>query len=87
MQQAMVLDPRDSILPREIANSYTALRRYEEADTYYARSLAIFPDDIEAIEQRAANTIYRGDMSAAARMLGRRSPGHRSAGSRFPSSL
>ncbi len=69
LQQAMVLDPRDSTLPREIANSYTALRRYEEADTYYARSLAIFPDDFEAIEQRTANTIYRGDTAGAARML------------------
>jgi TolB-like protein/Tfp pilus assembly protein PilF len=69
LQQAMVLDPRDSTLPREIANSYTALRHYEEADTYYARSLAIFPDDFEAIEQRTANTIYRGDTAGAGRML------------------
>jgi tetratricopeptide (TPR) repeat protein len=69
LQQAMVLDPRDSTLPREIANSYTALRHYAEADTYYERSLAIFPDDLEAIEQRTANSIYRGDTTAAARML------------------
>ena len=75
LQEAMVLDPRDPTLPREIANSYTALRRYEEADTYYARSLAIFPGDFEAIEQRSANTIYRGDTAAAARMLEAISPG------------
>ncbi|HEY3664238.1 MAG TPA: hypothetical protein VGL24_13875, partial [Chthoniobacterales bacterium] len=71
LQQAMVLDPRDSTLSREIANSYTALRHYEEADTYYARSLAIFPDDFEAIEQRTANSIYRGDTAGAGQMLDR----------------
>lgn len=69
LKKAMELDPRNSLLPREIANSYTALRKYEEADRYYERSLAIFPDDLEAIEQRSANAIYRGDLAAAAKML------------------
>lgn len=69
LQKAMNLDPQNSMLPREIANSYTALRQYATADTYYERSLAIFPDDLEAIEQRTANAIYRGDTAAAARML------------------
>ena len=69
LQQAMVLDPRNSLLPREIANSFTALRRYAEADAAYARSLAIFPGDIEAQEQRAASMMYSGDTAAAARIL------------------
>lgn len=69
IQQAMALDPRNSLLPREIANSYTALRRYAEADAAYARSLAIFPGDIEAQEQRAASMMYSGDIAAAARIL------------------
>ena len=69
IQQAMVLDPRNSLLPREVANSYTALRRYAEADAAYARSLAIFPGDIEAQEQRATSMMYSGDMAAAARIL------------------
>ena len=69
LQRAMVFDPRDSVLPRETANSYTALRRYAEADAAYARSLAIFPDDIEAQEQRAASLMYSGDMAGAARIL------------------
>jgi TolB-like protein/Tfp pilus assembly protein PilF len=67
--QACVLDPRNSLLPREIANSYTALRNYAEADASYARSLAIFPGDMEAQEQRAANAMYRGDTAGAGRML------------------
>ncbi len=69
IQRAMVLDPRNSLLPREVANSYTALRRYAEADAAYARSLAIFPGDIEAQEQRAASMMYSGDTEAAARIL------------------
>ncbi|MGB8342204.1 MAG: hypothetical protein WCE51_11495 [Chthoniobacterales bacterium] len=71
IQQAMVLDPRNSLLPREVANSYTALRRYAEADAAYAHSLAIFPGDIEAQEQRAASMMYSGDMAGAARILER----------------
>ena len=43
LERAMVLDPRDSLLPREIANSYTALRRYAEADAAYARRWQYFP--------------------------------------------
>ncbi len=69
MEQASLLDPRDSTLPREIANSYTALRRYAEADAYYARSLALVPDDMEAVAQRATSTMFRGDLKAAERML------------------
>jgi TolB-like protein/Flp pilus assembly protein TadD len=69
IKRAMSLDPRNSLLPREVANSYTALRRYPEADAAYARSLAIFPGDIEAQEQRAASLMYSGDMEAAARIL------------------
>jgi tetratricopeptide (TPR) repeat protein len=69
LQQAMVLDPRNALLAREIANSYVALRDYAQADAAYARSLAIFPGDIEAQEQRATALMYSGDMAAAARML------------------
>ena len=69
IKEAMVLDPRNSVLPREVANSYTALRRYVDADAAYARSLAIFPGDIEAQEQRAASLMYSGDTSGATRVL------------------
>lgn len=69
LQQAEILDPRDSLIPREIANSYVALRRYADADVAYARSLAIFPGDIEAQEQRANARILAGDLAAARRMV------------------
>ena len=69
MQQASLLDPRDSTLTREIANSYTALRRYPDAEAYYAKSLALVSDDMEAVAQRVASTMFSGDFAAADRML------------------
>jgi len=69
MQQASVLDPRDSTLPREIANSYASMRRYADADAAYARSLAIFPGDTEARVQRATSMMFGGDLPTAERML------------------
>jgi TolB-like protein/Tfp pilus assembly protein PilF len=69
MQQASLLDPRNSLLPREIADSYVALRRYDEADYAFARSLAVFPGDIEAQVQRVTGRIYSGDIESAERML------------------
>jgi TolB-like protein/Tfp pilus assembly protein PilF len=69
MQQASVLDPRDSTLPREIANTYVAMRRYADADAAYARSLAIFPGDIQAREERATGMMFSGDLPTAERML------------------
>ena len=69
LRKAEVLDPRDSLIPREIANSYVALRRYADADVAYARSLAIFPGDMEAQEQRANTRILAGDLAAARRMI------------------
>jgi TolB-like protein/Tfp pilus assembly protein PilF len=69
LQQAELLDPRDSLVPREIANSYVAMRRYADADAAYARSLEIFPGDIEAQEQRACARLLAGDLASARRML------------------
>ena len=69
LREAEVLDPRDSTIPREIANSYVSMGRYADADIEYARSLAIFPGDIEAQEQRASARILAGDLPSARRML------------------
>ncbi|MFI4970683.1 MAG: hypothetical protein ACHP7D_10800 [Lysobacterales bacterium] len=69
LQQASVLDPRNSLLPREMANSFVAIRRYADADAAYARSLAIFPADIEAQVQRATSMMFSGNLPAAERTL------------------
>ncbi|HEU4992263.1 MAG TPA: hypothetical protein VFT52_07215 [Luteimonas sp.] len=75
LQRAEVLDPRDSLIPREMANSYVSMRRYAEADAAYARSLTIFPGDIEAQEQRANTRMLAGDLAAARRVLEAIPPG------------
>ncbi|HWG10070.1 MAG TPA: hypothetical protein VN693_01025 [Rhodanobacteraceae bacterium] len=69
LQEAAVLDPRNSLIPREIGNTHVNLRRYAEADADFARSLAIFSGDIEAQEQRATGRMFAGDFAAAGRML------------------
>ncbi len=69
LKQAVVVDPRDSLLRREIANSYMARRRYDEAAIFSAEALAIAPDDMETIEQRATSEAFRGNMEAARQFI------------------
>jgi TolB-like protein/Tfp pilus assembly protein PilF len=69
LEKASRLDPRNSLILREIAASLTMLRRYDEADTMYARSLAVFPNDTEARGQRAIVQMMRGDTASASAIL------------------
>ncbi|MBS0569878.1 MAG: hypothetical protein JSS28_04680 [Proteobacteria bacterium] len=69
LEKANRLDPRNSLFLREIAASLTMLRRYDEADAMYARSLAVFPADTEARGQRALAKMISGDTATASAML------------------
>ncbi len=69
LQQAEVLDPLDPSLPREIGNSLMELRRYDEANAAYKRSLALLPTSIEALVGRATTLMMSGDTNAAERAL------------------
>lgn len=69
LKQAELLDPQNSLLSKEIADSYAMPRRYDQADVAFLRSLAIFPGDTEAQVQRATVMIMRGDTAAAERLL------------------
>jgi len=75
LEAASQLDPRNSLLLREIANSYTMQRRYGDDDAMYARSLAVVPGDTEARVQRATSLMMRGDTAAAAREMAEVPPG------------
>ena len=44
--EAFRLDPRSSNLATEIANNYSILRRYREADQWYDRALSLSPESI-----------------------------------------
>lgn len=69
LQQAVILDPRDAKLPREIGASFTMLRLYGEADAAYQRSLALLPDGIETLVGRATAMMMSGDTQAAVNAL------------------
>ncbi|MEO8959840.1 MAG: hypothetical protein ABI304_12915, partial [Rudaea sp.] len=69
LQQASLLDPRNLLVPREIATSYVALRRYAEAEPIYAHTLDVSPGDVEAQVQHATSRILSGDTASAERLL------------------
>ncbi len=69
LRQASLLDPRNKLMPREIAASYVALRRYGEAEMAFGHALEVSPGDVEAQVQRATNQILSGDVVKAERSL------------------
>ncbi|MGH8041222.1 MAG: winged helix-turn-helix domain-containing protein [Rudaea sp.] len=69
LQQASLLDPRNLLVPREIATSYVALRRYAEAEPIYAHTLDVSPGDVEAQVQHSTSRILSGDTESAERLL------------------
>jgi len=75
LRQASAIDPHNSLLRREIANSLTLLRQYESADADYVRALAIEPANAEAIVQRVTSMMMRGDTASAERVLADVPPG------------
>jgi serine/threonine-protein kinase len=76
--KAMELDPRNGGMADEIAQANTYLRRHEEADRYYGRSIALIPDQIAAYFGKAANMWrWKGDADAARATL-ERMPEHQS---------
>ncbi|MFC2161564.1 protein kinase [Acidobacteriota bacterium] len=50
-------DPLDSIVPWEIGSYYTQLRKYEEAQNWYDRSLSISPKDFVSTGLKIFNSI------------------------------
>ena len=75
LKQASLLDPRNLLIPREIATSYVALRRYAEAEATYVHALEVSPDDVESRVQQATSRILSGDTASAERLLDAIAPG------------
>ena len=68
--RAFELDPRSAGLAWDIANTLTALRRYEEAERYYDRAIEIAPTEWTPYRRKAWNHIaWRGDLAEARRIL------------------
>jgi TolB-like protein/Flp pilus assembly protein TadD len=81
LEQAAVLDPRDSGQPRDLADTFIYLRRYTEAAAASNRSLALAPDNVQSYVYRAAALQMRGDPEGANRSLAGLSADYDSEGS------
>ncbi len=77
-KRALELDPRAAGMADNVATALGRLRRHEEADRYYDRSLSILPDQIAAHVGKAMNLwAWKGDTEAA-RIIMERMPEHQS---------
>ena len=69
LEQAAALDPRDTNPPNDLCYTLGALRRYGEAVAACDRALALAPDNMEALENRAIALRMHGDLEGASRSL------------------
>src|SRR4029453_5642164 len=67
---AQELDPRDGLIPANIALELAARREWEEAERYASRALAIDPNNLVPIQPQVAGRLNgRGDIEGARRAL------------------
>jgi tetratricopeptide (TPR) repeat protein len=79
LRDAYSLDPRTVKLVWAIAESYRALREYEEADRYFDLALALAPDQAFFWEEKALNRLaWTGKVSEARAILNEASVDERS---------
>ena len=70
LERALELDPKSARVAAELAETYTIVRRYAEADRYYARAIELGPDQPISFQKRAMNRIlWRGDLAEARNLL------------------
>ena len=70
LKSVFKLSPRSSWLPHEIACIYMALRRYEEAETWFDRALSIDPEYVTAKLNKGTNTyLWKGVLDESRAML------------------
>jgi TolB-like protein/Flp pilus assembly protein TadD len=70
LKKAAALNPRTADLIWTIAETYGALRNYEQADAYFERAIALAPDEPFNYEQRAFTRLaWTGNLSEARAIL------------------
>ncbi|HYC31445.1 MAG TPA: protein kinase [Gemmatimonadales bacterium] len=70
MVRAAALDPRDAEMQGYLADAYAASRRYPEADSAYARAIALAPEQYHAYFGRARSLLWwKGDVEGARRIM------------------
>ncbi len=66
LEKALGIRPKSDWMAAELARTYTTMRRYQEADRYYQRAIALVPDQPAPYQSRARNfLLWRGDTAAA----------------------
>ncbi|HTY01173.1 MAG TPA: protein kinase, partial [Bacteroidota bacterium] len=69
-RKAVEGNPRAADLVRQLGETLTLNREYEEADRIYARTLELAPDVEDAYQERAENfLLWKGDVAAAQRVI------------------
>ncbi|MCP3960805.1 MAG: protein kinase, partial [bacterium] len=70
LEKALEIQPKSDWIAAELAQTYTMLRRYEQADRFYHRAITLAPDQPAPYQSRAKNyLLWRGDTEAARRTL------------------
>jgi len=69
LMKAYRLNPRSPDLIKGIANTYSFMRRYEEADRWYDRTLSLSPDDFRTKIWKIINSLHKTGNTQEARAL------------------
>lgn len=69
LNRAIMLDPRSPELAKGLANTYSWLRMYEEADRWFDYALSLTPDDFRAMIWKMKNSHNRSGNTQEARAL------------------
>jgi TolB-like protein/Tfp pilus assembly protein PilF/predicted Ser/Thr protein kinase len=65
LERAATVDPRSAVTARRLAQSLLRLKRYPEAEAAADRGLAVAPDNLDLIENKAMAYLARGDLAGA----------------------
>ena len=69
-RKAVAGNPRSADLVRQLGESLTLAREYEEADRIYVRAIDLAPDVEDAYQERALNLVlWNGDVDGAQRII------------------
>ena len=64
-QRAYAIDPRNAYAAAQLAKTLHIVRRFADADVYYAKALELSPGNIATTEDRAINQISLGNLAGA----------------------
>jgi serine/threonine-protein kinase len=65
LERAWTVDPRSATTARRLAQTLLRLRRYPDAEAAADRGLAVAPDNLDLIENKAMVHLARGDLPGA----------------------